>query len=340
MSRTVTILTMTVLLACVSADRAPAQRTDEDRRLDRAFALMRAGDPEAAEPILRRVNEADENAWRSLHGLPPGHWVAESYLAAIERMRAGRTTDAYFATDRFRFHLNGVTLEASERERIGRAFEEVLERVATWAGRREEWLGPNSRIVFVEIAADFPTPSPARTLIFLWDRQDRAPRMEVTERALRPDFLVPILAHELTHVVLPHTVRPLAEGMANLAARELYPDRPIPIRSRVSPDARPWPLDEVLRFDVAATGRKAKRQIELLREGGFGREAIELTGLMYRHGDDLVGMILDRWGRDRLMELYDATNGDPAAIDVTAVVEEHLGPMEEVRALWDERVGR
>ncbi len=335
LKRWTTVLSLAAVSSFLLPLDAGAQRTVEESRIDRAIDLIRSGNLDDAESMLRQIDEDDTNYWLELYGLPAHHWVAQDYLLAIERIRHGDESDVFFSSARFRFHLRGMQLDSAEQERVARTFEEVLSRVAAWANDTSGGT-PNHRLVFVELAESFPTPSPARTLIFFWDRQDRAPRMEITRRAMAPNFLAQILAHELTHAVLPHTLRPLAEGVANLAARQIFPNRPNPIRARNSPEAPPWSLDEVLLFNVRAQGAKAQRQIDLLKEGGFSQEAIELTSQMYKHGDDFVAMVLARWGQERLMTLYHATNEDPSRVDILAVVASYLAPVQDLRIIWDE----
>jgi hypothetical protein len=308
----------------------------DEHRVDSAFSFVQEGRYDEAAAMIRLVDELDENEWLELHGVPAQHWAAVEYLPAIERLRAGNTEDTFFSSDHFRFHVRGEPLSSEERDRVTRIYETALDRIVEWAGAQDDWTRAEHRLVFVEIAESFPTPSPARTLIFFWDHQDRTPRMELTRRALDPRFLTAVVAHELTHAVLPHTSRPFAEGMANLVARETFPDHPNPIRSR-GPTGAPWSLEEVLRFNVRAEGEKAKRQIELLQAGGFSPEATQLTMRMYSHGDDLVGMILDRWGRETLLDVYRETNRDPNTSDIVQQFEEMLGTPEELRRLWSER---
>jgi len=326
-----------LLLLSAPSTASAAQLTEDERQVDLVFRLLAEGRLDSAEVVVRAVDEADHNSWLAMHGEPERHWAATEYLPAIERIRAGGDEDVFFSSDHFRFHSMGVPLSPDERERITATFEEVLDRVVTWAGEEERWSEAPHRLIFVSLAENFPTPSPARTLIFFWDRQDRAVRSEVTARVLAPRFLTPVLAHEITHAVLPHTVRPFAEGMANLVAREAYPDHPSPLRRPDLSDAEPWRLEEVLRFDVRATGRNAQRQVELIQDGGFAPEAIRLTQEMYAHGDDLVAMILEGWGRRVLLDVYHATNRDPARMDVLRIIEEELAPIEELRRRWRSR---
>jgi len=331
-------LTLLAFLISIPAHTG-AQLTEDERRVDLAFRLLERGMLDSAEAVVRAADAADGNEWLAMHGAPERHWAATEYLPAIDRMRAGGDEDTFFSSAHFRFHATGVALPAAERERIRDTFEEVLGRVVAWAGEEARWDGDEHRIVFVSIAESFPTPSPARTLIFFWDRQDRAPRAEVTARVLDPRFLTPVLAHELTHAVLPHTVRPFAEGLANLVAREAYPDRPSPLRPPDLSGLEPWSLAEVLRFDVRASGERARRQVELLRTGGFSPEALRITQQMYAHGDDLVEMIGGGWDRETLLEVYRATNRDPAEVDVARIFEERLAPLTELERRWREQVG-
>jgi len=333
-----TITTVIVALT-LSAGAAVAQLTPDENLVDRAFRLLQESRLDSAEAVVRAADAADHNEWLALHGVPDRHWAATRYLPAIERLRAGHGEDSFFASEHFRFHVTGEPLTEEERERVTATFEEVLGRIVEWAGEQGSWTGDEHRLVFVSIAESFPTPSPARTLIFFWDRQERAPQMEVTRRVLDPRFLTPILAHELTHAVLPHTVRPFAEGMANLVAGETYPERPSALRRPDLSGLEPWSLEEVLRFDVRASGQRARRQVELLRAGGFSPEALRITQQMYAHGDDLVGMILDGWGRETLLELYRASNRDPADMDIVEQLEDRLAPKEELERRWAQRTG-
>jgi len=335
----ISVLASVLLLLFAGPVSGVAQLTEDERRMDLAFRLLEERKLDSAEVVVRAVDAADRNPWLAMHGVPERHWAATRYLPAIERMRTGGDRDVFFSSQHGRFHAVGVALPDEERKRIAAPFEEVLDRIVVWAGEEQGWSGTPHRLVFVSIAESFPTPSPARTLIFFWDRQDRAIQMEVTARVLDPRFLTPILAHELTHAVLPHTVRPLAEGMANLAARHTYPDRRSPLRRPDLSDSVPWSLEEVLRFDVRATGQHARRQVELLRGGGFSPEALRITRQMYAHGDDLVELIVEGWGAEALFEAYRATNRDPAEVDLVRVLEERLAPFEELTRRWKTLVG-
>ena len=308
----------------------------EDSNLTRAVRLIDENRLAEAEAILREVEQSDRNYWVVQYGLPQRHWIAAEYLEVIRRRREGDRSDVLFRSNRFQFHVRGTRLSSEQATRITESFERTLTRVADWA-QADEWRVSYHKTIFVEIADEFPSPSPARTLIFFWDRQDRSPRMEITARVLAPEFLDVILAHVLTHVVLPHTCRPLAEGMANLAAKELCPGRTLPVRRRSETSkTEAWPLEEVLLYNVRAQGRFVQEEVEEARRA---REALQVSMFSrlteaYGYGDMLVDLVLERWGRERLMRFYRATNRDPDTFDVIQTTIAELGPLSELKTAW------
>lgn len=323
------LLLSTLLLPSRPLQDAP---DSEEGRLLRAWDLIEAGDLDAAASLFRAVDEADTNEWVGFFGLPRRHWIAAEYLDVIERRRSGIDTDLLFRSPRFRFHARAVSLSPAEQERIRRTFEGTLDRVAAWAGD-ERWTVERSRKIFVEIADAFDSPSPARTLIFFWDRQERSPRTEVTTRVLDERFLEVVLAHELTHVVLPHTCRPLAEGMANLAMREIFPGRELPLKRPRGGEGDPWPLREVLLFNWRAQGEKVRQVYAAMREGASASGLLEV----YDNGDRFVALVDERWGREKLLDFYRKTNRDPATFDMLETVASELAPLDELEEMWRER---
>lgn len=306
----------------------------EDAKLTRATLSIEENRLDEAERLLREVDRADTNFWLPQIGKPPRHWVAAGYLDVVERRRAGDRSDLLFRSHRFCFHIHKVTLAQKEMARIAQACERKLTQVAEWAGE-PMWQAPYYKTIFVEIDDTFGSPSPARSLIFIWDRQDRSPRLELTRRVLAPESLERILAHELTHIVLPHTCRPLAEGIADLAMTDLCPHDLSPLRRRGGPPAAArWPIEEVLLFNVRGQGRLVREVYDAIASGGFTSQALRLSGV-YDHGDALVEMIQRKWGRKRLMEFYRFTNRDPATFSMIEAAEALLEPMTRLRAFWE-----
>ena len=300
----------------------------EEAKLLAAWDRVEAGALDEAEALLREVDDADTNEWMAFFDLEPYHWIARDYLEVIERRRAGDASDGLFRSPRFRFHSRGVDLSEPERARIAATYERTIDLVTDWAGE-EAW----TRTIFVEIAERFDSPSPARTLIFFWDRQERTPRTEVTTRVLGEEHLEVVLAHELTHAVLPHTCRPLAEGIANLAMKEIFPGRRLPLRRGPAGEPPPpWPLEELFLFNVRAQGAKVQAVYAAMRDGGDAtlmREA-------YDNGDRFVALVDERWGREKLLDFYRRTNRDPAELDLFSAAERELAPRDELEALWRE----
>jgi hypothetical protein len=327
-----------IAAACILV---PTLVASEDSSLTRAVRLIDEGRLDEAESILREVDRSDGNYWIVQYGLPPHHWIAAEYLEVIRRRREGDRSDTLFRSNRFQFHLRRTRLTGEQAKRIAESFEHMLTRVADWA-QAAEWRASYHKTIFVEIADEFPSPSPARTLIFFWDRQDRSPRMEITARVLAPELLEVILAHELTHIVLPHTCRPLAEGMANLAAKDLFPDGSLPVqRPHEKAKTTAWPLEEVLLYNVRAQGRYVREEIEETRRARETRQVSTFSRLAeaYDKGDALVDLVIERWGRERLMRFYRTTNRDPDTFDVIQTTIAELGPLSELREAWEHKTG-
>jgi hypothetical protein len=312
---------------------------DEDAQLERAIDLIEQDRLDEAEAILRAVEAADHNEWIARFGGPPRHFIARDYLAMIERRRVGDDSDALFRSRRFRFHGRDLDLDPGQIQHMKATYETILDRVIDWADA-EAWRDPDHRTIFVEtLPPGERVPSPARTLIWFWDRQERAIRHEITAPLLASPFLEAVLAHELTHAVLPHTNRPLAEGMADLAMRELFPGVELPLRGRRPRYDEAWPLEEVLLYNWRAQGEYVQRAYAGMREDR-PLESEDTPRYMlgtYHFGDALVAMVDARWGRAALLEWYHATNRDPATFDMIAATEAQLAPLDELKAMWRAR---
>ncbi|MDY7107162.1 MAG: hypothetical protein SYC29_00860 [Planctomycetota bacterium] len=309
---------------------------DEDAQLERAIDLIAQDRLDEAEMILLAVDAADENEWIVRFDEPARHFIAHDYLAVIDRRRAGDESDILFQSRRFRFHGRDLGLEPEQLERVKKTYETILDRVIEWADA-EAWEDPDHRTIFVEILPPGErVPSPARTLIWFWDRQERGIRHEITARLLTSPFLEPVLAHELTHAVLPHTNRPLAEGVADLAMRELFPGVELPMRGRRPRYDEPWPLEEVLLFNWRAQGEYVKRAYAGMRADHLLESEDTLRYMLgtYHFGDALIALVDARWGRGALLAWYHATNRDPATFDMIAATEARLAPREELKSIW------
>jgi hypothetical protein len=167
--------------------------------------------------------------------------------------------------------------------------------------------------------------------------------MEITTRVLAPEFLDLILSHELTHAILPHTCRTLAEGIANLAAKELFPDRRLPVRRQMeSRDLKAWPLEEVLLYNVRSQGNFVREEVEESRKAILSQRTGASSRLMeaYDNGDALIDLILKRWGREKLMSFYRSTNRDPETFEMLQAASDQLAPLAELRSIWNEHTRR
>jgi len=310
----------------------------EDSLLNRAVDYINSGNLDEAERLLLFVDKADTNDWLPNVGREEFHWIVSDYLNVIQRRRQGDKSDRLLQTDRFRFLLQNSSIRGDEIENMKSAFEETLSKVADWSGD-SPWQKPYHKTIFVIVSDSFNSPSPARTLIFFWDRQERSPRMEMTTRVVQSRFFRPILAHELTHVVLPHTNRPLAEGMANLVSKDVT-GQEFTLRRRgesTEYKTEPWPLEEVLLYNFRAEGSLVKKANKSISSGGFNDETISIVQEMYHYGDELVDLILTKWNRKKLKEFYTTTNRDPNEFDMIEATEKLLAPIILLKNLWQNR---